>query len=44
MVSEKDVQVGKPDPTVFRLAAERVKASPGRCLVFENSQPGVKAA
>ncbi|AKD57644.1 HAD family hydrolase [Spirosoma radiotolerans] len=44
IVSEQDVQVGKPDPTVFRLAAERVQASPDQCLVFEDSQPGVEAA
>ena len=44
IVSEQDVAVGKPDPTVFRLAAERVGAEPGQCLVFEDSQAGVQAA
>ncbi|GAB3491836.1 hypothetical protein GCM10027341_05280 [Spirosoma knui] len=44
IVSEEDVDVGKPDPTVFRRAAERVLAQPGQCIVFEDSQPGVQAA
>jgi HAD superfamily hydrolase (TIGR01509 family) len=44
IVSEEDVEVGKPDPTVFRLAAERVLSTPDQCLVFEDSQPGVQAA
>lgn len=44
IVSEQDVAVGKPDPTVFRLAAERVGAQAEQCLVFEDSQPGVEAA
>ena len=44
IVSEQDVAVGKPDPTVFRLAAEKVQASPETCLVFEDSEAGIKAA
>ena len=44
IISEQDVAVGKPDPTVFQLAAKRVMASPAQCLVFEDSQPGVEAA
>ncbi|MCX6218616.1 HAD family phosphatase [Spirosoma sp.] len=44
IISEQDVEVGKPDPTVFRRAAERVMAQPADCLVFEDSQAGVQAA
>jgi len=35
---------GKPDPDIFLLAAERLNASPGDCLVFEDSPAGIDAA
>jgi HAD superfamily hydrolase (TIGR01509 family) len=35
---------GKPEPDMFLLAASRMKVDPTRCLVFEDAEPGIKAA
>jgi HAD superfamily hydrolase (TIGR01509 family) len=35
---------GKPEPDMFLLAAQRMKVDPTRCLVFEDAEPGIKAA
>lgn len=35
---------GKPDPTVYRLAVEKLQVDPKDCVVFEDSPAGVKAA
>ncbi|MDX6749407.1 HAD family hydrolase [Geminicoccaceae bacterium 1502E] len=35
---------GKPWPDLFLLAAERMGAAPGRCVVVEDSEAGVQAA
>jgi HAD superfamily hydrolase (TIGR01509 family) len=43
-VSGHDVHRGKPDPEVFELAAERLGASPDRCVVIEDAPAGVEAA
>ena len=43
-VSAEDCTRSKPDPQGYRLAAERLEVSPGRCLVFEDSLAGVQAA
>ncbi len=37
-------ETGKPDPTCFLMAAERLALPPERCLVFEDSTVGVQAA
>jgi len=42
--SAADVRNGKPAPDLFLLAAERMKASPDRCLVIEDSVPGIIGA
>ena len=34
----------KPDPEVFLLGAEAVKAKPKECIVFEDAQKGIEAA
>jgi beta-phosphoglucomutase-like phosphatase (HAD superfamily) len=39
-----DVPVKKPDPTIYKVAAERLKVDPGRCLVVEDSTIGLAAA
>jgi beta-phosphoglucomutase len=44
IVAMEDTQRGKPDPQVFLVAAERLKAEPKRCVVFEDAVAGVQAA
>jgi beta-phosphoglucomutase len=44
VVSEEDVQVSKPHPETFLLAAERMQVPPSQCLVFEDVPKGVEAA
>jgi HAD superfamily hydrolase (TIGR01509 family) len=43
-VSSESVAKGKPAPDVFLAAAARLAAAPQRCLVFEDSLHGVRAA
>lgn len=43
-VSGDDVTIGKPNPQVFQIAAERVGTSPGRCVVVEDAPAGIEAA
>jgi HAD superfamily hydrolase (TIGR01509 family) len=42
--SASEVRNGKPAPDLFVFAAERMKASPDRCLVIEDSVPGITGA
>jgi HAD superfamily hydrolase (TIGR01509 family) len=35
---------GKPAPDMFLLAAERMGVPPAKCLVFEDAEPGIRAA
>lgn len=42
--SARDVGVGKPAPDVFLAAAQAEGIDPARCLVVEDSLPGVRAA
>ncbi|WP_069769088.1 HAD family phosphatase [Streptomyces sp. LUP30] len=42
--SSQDVGKGKPAPDLFLYAAERMGASPERCVVVEDSPLGVRAA
>ncbi len=44
VVGAADVKKGKPDPETFLLLAERLGAPPERCVVFEDSLLGEKAA
>lgn len=43
-VSAEDVQAGKPDPQVFQVAAARLNAEPGICIVVEDARAGIEAA
>ena len=42
--SATQVKRGKPAPDIFLFAAEQMKAAPERCLVIEDSAPGVTGA
>lgn len=44
LVTAEDVERGKPAPDCFLLAARRLAAEPGRCLVFEDAPAGIAAA
>jgi HAD superfamily hydrolase (TIGR01509 family) len=39
-----DVKEKKPDPSIYKVAAERLKVDPARCLVIEDSMIGLAAA
>ena len=44
LVTAEDVAHGKPDPTCYRLAAERLGFDVRDCLVFEDAEAGIAAA
>jgi sugar-phosphatase len=44
MVTADDVEVGKPDPAPYRLAAYRLGVDPSRCLVVEDAPAGITSA
>jgi len=44
VITGEDVEHGKPAPDLFLLAAEKLKARPDVCLVFEDTDAGVEAA
>jgi len=44
VVSSQDVQRGKPDPEIFLKAAKALDTPPDRCIVFEDSMNGIRAA
>lgn len=41
---DPEIELGKPAPDIFLLAAKRLKANPEQCLVFEDSVAGMQAA
>jgi HAD superfamily hydrolase (TIGR01509 family) len=44
VVTACDVLHGKPDPEMFLLAADLMGVPPQECLVFEDAEPGMRAA
>lgn len=44
IVSGEEVEHGKPDPSIFLLAAQRLAVPPGECLVIEDALFGIEAA
>lgn len=43
LVTAEEVERGKPDPAPYLLAAERLGVASGRCIVFEDSDAGVRS-
>lgn len=44
IVAAEDVTIGKPDPMVFLVAAERLGVPPNRSIVLEDAPAGIEAA
>jgi len=44
ILSGAELPAGKPDPTLFLMAAEALRLPPERCVVVEDSPAGVEAA
>jgi HAD superfamily hydrolase (TIGR01509 family) len=44
IVTPEDVAHGKPAPDMFLLAAGKMGVAPEQCLVFEDAEPGFRAA
>jgi len=44
LVCAGEYKRGKPDPEPFLLAAEQLGVAPEECLVFEDADPGIRAA
>ena len=44
LVSNQDVKRAKPDPEIYRFAAEKLGISPQDCLVIEDNPNGIAAA
>ena len=44
VVTPEDVEHGKPAPDMFLLAAKKMGVPPEKCLVFEDAEPGMRAA
>lgn len=44
VITPEDVERGKPAPDMFLLAAQRMGVAAGKCLVFEDAEPGMRAA
>lgn len=44
VVTGNEVTAGKPDPTIYRLAAARMREAPNHLLAVEDAVSGVKAA
>jgi beta-phosphoglucomutase family hydrolase len=44
VITPEDVAHGKPAPDMFLLAAQRMGVPPAQCLVFEDAEPGMRAA
>jgi len=44
VVTASDVEEGKPDPAVYRLACQRLEISPHFAMAFDDARAGVQAA
>lgn len=43
-VSNQDVNKGKPDPEMYKLAMNKMNFKPEECLILEDNENGIKAA
>ena len=43
-VSNEDVEKGKPDPEMYKLAMNKMNLKPEECLILEDNENGIKAA
>lgn len=43
-LSGENISAGKPDPTIFLMAAQRLGIPPAQCLVVEDAPAGIRAA
>ncbi|MEM7363203.1 MAG: HAD-IA family hydrolase, partial [Pseudomonadota bacterium] len=41
---DPEINLGKPAPDIFLIAADRIRQSPGACVAFEDSPNGIQAA
>ena len=39
-----EIKESKPDPEIFRVAAEKIGCKPEECLVLEDSEAGIQAS
>jgi beta-phosphoglucomutase len=44
ITTREEVIFTKPDPEIFRITAQKLQADSTRCVVFEDSEAGIKAA
>lgn len=44
MVSNEDVNIGKPDPEMYLFAIAQFGFNPSECLIIEDNENGIKAA
>ncbi len=44
VVTGDDIDQGKPDPSIYRVACQRLGVSPGNALAFEDAVSGIRAA
>lgn len=44
VLSEADIETGKPDPAIYLKTASLLNIPPEKCIVFEDSMAGVEAA
>ena len=44
LITGDDVDRGKPDPSIYLLAAQRLGVAPDRCVAIEDSPNGVQSA
>ena len=44
IVDGQDINIPKPDPTIFLLTADKLRCMPNQCIVVEDARAGIEAA